>query len=195
MWTPPLLHKAIAATRGPYSACTRIWDALLCCCVGTLKTHGVRTETEVLIDLSGVLGSSEKDGVAALGCSEGELVEGEALAAGSLDALAGGAGEAESGDAQLLLQVDQTDIVGDGADDDDGVLGRVGLAVGNLTADPRNADGSSVGAALVQSAEDGLVEFAVGSSSEEAVELDPVDSSMSILDRTLKEGKTNSKRR
>lgn len=61
----------------------------------------VRAETEVLDCLASVLGAAQEDGVRAGRSTHGELVEGEALAAGFLDAGAGCAGEAQGGDGEL----------------------------------------------------------------------------------------------
>jgi len=131
---------------------------------------GVGTSTKVLVDLSCVLWSSEEDGVATLWCSESELVEGEALSTGSFNTLTSGSGESECSDAQLLLEVDESDIVGDGSNENNGVLGGVGLAVRDLSADSADTDGSAVGSGHIQSLEDDLVELAVRSSGEESVE-------------------------
>jgi hypothetical protein len=75
----------------------------------------VRTEAEVLDGFTGVLGSTEEDDVGASGCSESQLVEGEALAAGLLDAGAGSGGEAKSDDAHLGDLIEAV-VIGHGAD-------------------------------------------------------------------------------
>ena len=166
-------------------------------CTSALKTHGVGTSTKVLVDLSCVLWSSEKNSVATLWCSESELVEGEALSTSSFDTLAGGAGESECSDAQLLLEVDESDIVGDGSNENNGVLGGVGLAVSNFSADSADADGSAVGSALIQTAQNNPVKFAVRSSGEEAVELDlqAKYQNLGINSVLTRERKLSSKRR
>ena len=147
----------------------------------------MRTETKVLVDLSSVLGSSEEDGVATLWCSEGELVQSQAFTTGSLDSLTSSSGESECGDAELLLEVDKSDIVGDGSDNDDGLLGGVGLAVCDLSGDLADAQGSSVASGHVQSLQDGLVEVAVRSAGEKAVELDLLKTCMSDVRFTVRE--------
>lgn len=135
----------------------------------------VRTETEVLDSLAGVLLATDEDGVATGGGAGGELVEGEALTTGSLDAGTCGVGESESSDGELGKLEDSV-VVGDGADNDDG-LGGLGGRSGNTTLrlgqvdDARDRDRRLVDLGHVESAENGLVESAVGAASEEAVEL------------------------
>lgn len=151
-----------------------VFAALLkgcCCCKAREQTHGVGAESEVPVNLSGVLGSSEEDGVASLWCTERELVERQALSSCSLDPLLCRLCEPECGNRELLLQVDEPDIVRDGADDDDGVLAGVGFTVSDLARDARYADGWTVGLAHKKALEDDPVELAVCSAGEEAVEL------------------------
>ena len=125
----------------------------------------------MLVGLAGRLLAAEEERVGAGGLAEGELVEGEALAAGLLDAGARGAGEAQGGDRQLGDLV-EADVVGDGADDDDRVVGGDGLArLGDLAGDARDRDRRAVRLAHVQAAEDDLVEARVGAAGEEAVKL------------------------
>lgn len=134
-------------------------------------THGVGSGTEMLVDLSCVLWSSEEDGVASFWCSESEFIECQAFSTSSLDSLLCSLCESESSDRQFLLEVDQSCIVGDCSYDNDGLLGWVGFAVCHLARDAGYGYRWSVGSALKESLEDDLVEAAVGSSSEEAVEL------------------------
>ena len=74
------------------------------------------TKAEVLDSLTGVLGATEEDDVGASWGTESELVEGDALTTGLLDAGTSGCGELESADAQLW-DLEQTVVIGDGADD------------------------------------------------------------------------------
>lgn len=123
---------------------------------------GVGTKAKVLDGLTGVLGAAEEEGVGAGGGTEGQLVEGQALAAGSSDAGAGGGGEAQSGDGQLG-DLEQAVVVGDGADNDDG-LALVGLArvlVGSRCDDAGDGHGRAVDARHEQTAEDHLVEVRI----------------------------------
>lgn len=73
---------------------------------------GVGTEAEVLVGLTGSLGATDEDDVGASGGAEGELVEGQALTAGSSDAGTGGSGEAEGADGELGA-LDHAGVVGD----------------------------------------------------------------------------------
>lgn len=114
----------------------------------------VGTEAEVLDGLTGVLGATEEEGVGTGGLLQSQLVEGDGLAAGSGDAGTGGGGEAQSGDGGLG-DGQETVVVGDGADNNDGLLLVAVLEVG------RNAgqrDGGAVDAGHEQAAEDHLVE-------------------------------------
>lgn len=124
---------------------------------------GVGTEAEVLDGLTGVLGTAEEDGVGASGGAHGELIDGEALTASGKDASAGGCGEAESSDRQLG-DGEETVVIGDSGDDDDGLaLGLLGgVLVGSSSDDARNAHGRAVDLAHHQTTEDGLVELGVG---------------------------------
>jgi hypothetical protein len=117
----------------------------------------VGTHAEVLDGLTGVLGATEQQGVAASGGTQSELIEGEGLTTGGQDAGTGGGGEAQSGDAQLG-DGKQTVVIGDGTDNDDG-LALLTLA---LTNDAGDRDGGSVDAGHKETAQDDLVEAGVG---------------------------------
>jgi len=62
---------------------------------------GVGTETEMLNSLTGVLSSTEEEGVGTGRGPQSKLVDGEALTAGLLNAGASGGGEAESRNGEL----------------------------------------------------------------------------------------------
>lgn len=96
----------------------------------------------MLDGLSDVALSSEEDSVGAGGGSEGELVEGEALAALGDNALSGRVGESQSSDRQLR-QLRQTLVVEDRADADNG-LRVVGVGVLGLLDNSREGDRGSV---------------------------------------------------
>lgn len=86
--------------------------------------------------------ASEEDGVGAGGGAEGELVEGEALAAGGDDALTGRGGEFEGGDRELG-DGRETLVVEDGTDGDDR-LGAVGVGVAGLLDEARDGERRAV---------------------------------------------------
>ncbi len=114
----------------------------------------VGAKAEVLDGLTRVLGAAEEEGVGTSGPLEGELIEGQDLAAGGSDAGTGGGGDAESGDLDLG-DGQETVVIGDGADDDDRLLLVAVLEVGR---DAGQRDGGAVDAAHEQAAEDHLVE-------------------------------------
>lgn len=122
---------------------------------------------EVGKGLSG-LGSAEEDGVGALGCAEGELVEGEALTAGGEDALAGRLGEAEGADGHLGDVAEHADVVGDLTNDD----GDLALLVGHVLGKAVEADGGLVYLGHVQPLDNSRAELGVGTTLKELVKLD-----------------------
>jgi hypothetical protein len=117
----------------------------------------VRAETEVLDSLTGVLGTTEDQGVAASGSTESKLIEGDSLTAGSKDASTGGGSEAERSDGELGADQHAV-VVGDGADNDDGAL----VILGDVGCNAGEGDGRAVGLRHKQAAEDDLVEVGVG---------------------------------
>lgn len=118
----------------------------------------VGTKAEMPDGLTGVLGTAEEEGVGASGFLEGKLVESESLASGSENARAGRSCEAEGSDVQLG-DLEETVVVGDGANNDDGLLLVAVLDVGR---NARERHGGTVDAAHKQPAEDNLVEGRVG---------------------------------
>ena len=81
--------------------------------VGLLVLVG--THTEVLDSLTGVLGAAEEEGVGTGGETGGDLVDGEDLTAGLLDAGTSRGGDAEGRNGELG-ELKQAVVVGDGAD-------------------------------------------------------------------------------
>lgn len=118
----------------------------------------VGTHAEVADGLTGVLGTAEQQGVGTSGLLESQLVEGLDGAAGGNDASAGSGGETQGGDVHLG-DLEQTDIVSDGADNDDGLLLVAVLEVG---LDAREGDGGTVHAGHEETTQDDLVEGRVG---------------------------------
>jgi len=118
----------------------------------------VGAKAEVLEGLTGVLGATEEEGVGASGLLESELVESDGLAAGGLDAGTGSGGEAEGRNVDLG-DGQETVVIGDGADNNDGLLLVAVLEVGG---NARERDGRAVDAAHEEAAQDDLVEGRVG---------------------------------
>jgi len=127
----------------------------------------VGTEAEVLDGLTGVLGATEQQGVAASRGTESELVEGDGLAAAGLDAGTGGGGEAQSRDGHLG-DLEKAVVIGDGTDNNNDLL----LLALELASDAGDRDRGAVDARHEQAAEDDLVEVRVGTAGQEAVQLD-----------------------
>lgn len=132
----------------------------------------VGTEAKVLDGLTGVLGSTEEDDVRSSRGTECELVESDALTAGLLNTGTGRCGESESSDAQLG-NLEETVVVGDGGHDstDLALISLGGVGVGGGSNDLREGNGRAVDAAHSQTANHGLVEFAVGTTGKECVKL------------------------
>jgi len=126
----------------------------------------VGAETEVPDGLTGVLGSTENQGVGTSGGTEGQLVEGDGLTTGSKDASTGGSGEAEGSDGDLG-EGEHAVVVGDGADNNDGAL----LILGGVANNAGERNRRTVNLGHKQAAEDDLVEVGVGTTSQEAVKL------------------------
>jgi hypothetical protein len=118
----------------------------------------VWAETEVLDSLTGVLWTSEEEGVASGWGTESKLVKGENLTTGSENASASSGGEAKGSNAELW-DGQKTIVVGDGTNDDHGLV--VGLLrdVGDNSGD---GDRWAVDARHEQAAENDLVEGRVG---------------------------------
>jgi hypothetical protein len=113
----------------------------------------VGTEAKVLDSLTGVLGATEEEGVGTGGLLKSELVEGEGLAAGGLESGAGSGGETEGRNVDLG-NLEEAVVVGDSADNNNGLLLVAVLDVGR---NAREGDGMAVDAAHEQAAEDDLV--------------------------------------
>lgn len=117
----------------------------------------VWTEAEVLEGLTG-LWSTEEEGVASGWGAESELIQGEDLTTGSQDTGASGGGEAKGSDGELW-DSQETVVVGDGTNDDNGLV--VGL-LGDVGCDSGEGHRWPVDAGHKQAAEDDLVEGRLG---------------------------------
>jgi len=114
----------------------------------------VGTKAKVLDGLSGVLGSSEEEGVASGRSTESQLIESQDFSTSSDDARTGSSSEAESRNAELG-DGQETVVIGDGANNNDGLVVRLLRGVRN---DSGDRDRGSVDARHKQAAEDDLVE-------------------------------------
>ena len=114
----------------------------------------VGAHAEVFDSLTGVALATEEDGVRASGRAESELVEGQSLAASLEDALLGRLGEAQGSNGQLG-DLNETDVIGDSADNNNGL----GIAVGGargLLQDAGQRNGRAVDLGEEETVEDRL---------------------------------------
>jgi len=81
----------------------------------------VRTETEMLDCLSGVLWSTEEKSVASSWGTLSQLIQSQSLTTSCKDASTGGSGEAESSNAELW-DGQETVVIGDGTDNDNSLV-------------------------------------------------------------------------
>jgi hypothetical protein len=128
----------------------------------------VGAEAEVLDRLTGVLGSSEEEGVASSGSTESQLIQSQDLSSSSQNARTSGGSESKSGNADLG-DGQEAVIIGDGANNHNSALVILAILVRN---DSRDRDGGSVDARHKESAEDDLVEGRLGSACEEEIRID-----------------------
>ena len=114
----------------------------------------VGAHAEVLDGLTGVPLAAEEDGVRTGGRTECELVESENLAASLQNTLLGGGGETKGSDRELG-DLKQTNVIGDGADNDDD-LGITLRSVLSLLHNARKGNGWAVDLGEEEAVEDGL---------------------------------------
>ena len=110
-------HLNLETTR-PSASTGTLELASLALDVGLLVLVG--THAEVLDGLTRVLRTTEEDGVGTGGEAGGDLVDGEDLTTGLLDAGTSRRSEAEGSDGELG-ELQQAVVVGDGANDDNGL--------------------------------------------------------------------------
>lgn len=84
----------------------------------------VGSETKVLNSLSGILWSTEKEGVASGGGTEGQLIQRQSLSSGSDNASASSCSEAERSNTKLW-HGQKTVVVSDSSDHDHGLVIRL----------------------------------------------------------------------
>lgn len=119
---------------------------------------------EVSDGLTGSLGTTEEDGVGALGGAEGKLIQGDALTAGLDNSGTGSLGESKSSDGELR-NLEKTRIVSDGTNNDGG-LALLSLHVSRQAGD-RNRGVVDLGHS--QSLDDGQSELGLSTSGKETV--------------------------
>jgi hypothetical protein len=121
---------------------------------GRVASRTELTKAKVLDGLSGVLGTSEEKGIASGRSSEGQLIESQNFSTSSDNARTGSSSEAEGRNAELW-DGQETVVIGDGANNNDGLVVRLLRGVRN---DSGDRNWRSVDAGHEQAAEDDLVE-------------------------------------
>lgn len=114
-----------------------------------------RTHAEVLDGLARVPLAPQENGVGTGWRTQRQLVEGKGLTASLDDAGLGGNGETESGDGEFW-EHGQANIVGHNANNDNGLVGKVG-EVFRLLGDFGERDGGLVNFGEEKAVEDGLI--------------------------------------
>lgn len=127
----------------------------------------VGTHAEVLDSLTGVLGSTQDQSVAASGGAQSKLIQSDGLAASLDDASTSSSGESQSGNVDLG-EGQQAVVIGDGAHNDDGTL--LALLV-DVTHDAGQGDRGAVDLGHKKASEDDLVEAGIRAARQEAVQL------------------------
>ena len=108
-----------------------------------------------------ILRSPQQQRIAPCRRPERQLIQRQALPARLLDAGPRRGGEAERRDSELLGHLEQAGVVGDGADDDDGLVRRgefLAGAAGGEHGEAAEGDGGAVGAGHEEAAEDDFIE-------------------------------------
>lgn len=114
----------------------------------------MRAKAEVLHSLTGVLGTTEKQGVGTGGGTQSKLVHGENLATSLLNASASSGGNTQSSDGELGDDQEAV-VIGDGTNNNDG-LALVRLV--DVGSDARDRNRGAVDARHEEAAENSLVE-------------------------------------
>ena len=153
-----------------------------------MRTLLTRVKTEVTLGFS-ISGTSQQENSFSGGSLLGQLVEGHAGSFGSNDSVFGGLGEFEGADFESFWDVEESDVVGDGADDcDDAFELCISLELrvsifGEVFRDAGDGDGEAVESGLVEPLVDDLVELIVGPSRQEGVELRRIEGTLIRLTR------------
>ena len=88
-----------------------------------------------------------------------------------MDSRSGSIGKLKSANFEPLRHIKKPSVIGDGANNGDNSVLVFDFIFGENSGDSGNGDRVSIESGLVQSFVDGLVEFGLGSSGEEGVEL------------------------
>lgn len=118
----------------------------------------MRTETEVSDSLSRVSWTSDEDGVLTLWSSQGQLVQGNSLTTSLDDSSLSTGSESQSGDSGLW-GLQQSDVISDGTDNNDGLLSSTLLLQDIVNS--RDRDWWSVNLRQEQRSQDDLVKWSV----------------------------------
>lgn len=118
----------------------------------------VRTKAKVLDRLASILRTTEQEGVSSGRRAEGELVQSQDLTTSLLNPGPSSRREAEGSDGQFG-DGEETVVVGDGADDDDGLAL---VRIGGVGDDAGQRDGGTVDSGHKQTAQNDLVEVGIG---------------------------------
>lgn len=119
----------------------------------------MRTETKVSNSLSGVSWASDNDGVLTLWSSQSQLVQGDSLTTSLEDSSLSTGSESQSSDGSLW-SVQQSNIVSDSANNDDGLLSST-LLLQHIV-DSGEGHWWSVDLGQEQRSQDHLVEWSIG---------------------------------
>lgn len=119
----------------------------------------MRTHAEVSDSFSGVSWASNEDGVLTLRSSQGQLVEGDSLTTSLEDSSLGTGSESQSGD-NSLWSFQQSDVVGNGTNNNDDLLR--GTFLLQDTGDSGDRHRRSVDLRQKQRSQHDLVEWRVG---------------------------------
>lgn len=119
----------------------------------------MRAHAEVSNSLSGVSGASDNQSVLALGSSQGQLVQSDSLTTSLQDGGLGAGSELQGGNSGLG-ELQQSVVVGDSANNDNGLVGSTLLAQG--AGNSVNRNGGLVDLRQEQRSKDHLVKGSIG---------------------------------
>jgi hypothetical protein len=123
----------------------------------------MRAHAKVLHRLSRILGSTQQNHIASSWVLHSQLIDSHALTTCSLDSCASSCGESESGNVEFG-DFEKAVVVGDGADDADGLVfvGFLSGLGGDFAGDAGDRHGGTIDARHEEAAEDDFVEVGIG---------------------------------